>query len=242
MAPLASNVEPAFDGHEADLEQYRSVSVTAIVALVLGVLSPLGLLHPVLWAVPMAGIVVSLTALAQLRSEENQLAGRKAAQLGLALCLLFGAASPARYFSRSYFVRRDARRLADEWLGYLRSGDRYKAHQLLYDSGLRAPLDEALPAYYQRNPEQQQSLAGFAAEDSIRSLLALSDQAKIEHASTLEHSTDGVRDLVIEQFRVTDPAGENKDFYVQVSLNRTQFSRSNPGWTVGKTSKTLTRQ
>ncbi|MFO0898557.1 MAG: DUF4190 domain-containing protein [Pirellulales bacterium] len=246
MVPQASNVEPTFDGHEAELEQYRSVSLAAIAALVLGLLSPLAVYHPVLWAIPLSGLAVSLVALAQLRAAESQLTGRKAARVGLALCLLFGAAGPARYFSRAYLVRREAERLTDAWMGYLRSGDpagKYKAHQLLYDAGMRAPLDDSLPAFYQRNPEQARSLSGYEVEPPIRALLSLSPQAVVTWMGPIEHTSDGPRDLVIEQFRVSDPQGPEKEFYVQVSANRTQFVASRPGqWSIGKATKTLTPQ
>jgi hypothetical protein len=246
MVSQASNVEPAFDGHEAELEQYRSISLAAIAALVLGLLSPLSVYHPVLWAIPLSGIAVSLVALAQIRAAEDQLTGRKAALVGFALCLLFGAAGPARFFSRAYFVRREARQLTDEWMSYLRSNEpagKYKAHQLLYDPGTRAPLDDSLPAFYGRNPEQARSLSGYEMEDPVRALLSLSPQAVVTRMGTLEHSSDGPRDLVIEQFHVSDPQGPNKDFYVQVSANRTQFAASRPGqWSIGKATKTLTPQ
>jgi len=241
MVPLASNVEPTFDGHESELEQYRSVSVAAVVALVLGLLSPLGLLHPILWSIPLAGIAVALVALRQLHTEERQLTGRKAAWLGLALCLIFGAASPARHFGRGYFVRREAHQLANEWLGYLRSGDRLRAHQLIYDPSQRAPLDDALPAYYERNPDQQNSLTDFVSAEPVRSLLTLGKDATITPMGAIDHSNEGARDIVVEQFHIVDPqAAKDKDYYLQVSLNRTQYSRVAPaGWAVGKSSRTL---
>jgi hypothetical protein len=241
MAPLASDVEPAFDGHESELEQYRSISVTAIVAAVLGLLSPLAMLHPVLWSIPLAGIAVALTAFRQLKTDGDQLTGRKAALLGLALCLIFGAASTARYFGRGYFVRREAHQLAMEWLGYLQANDRLKAHQWIYDPGMRAPLDDALPAYYERNPDQQKSLADFVAAEPVRSLLALSKDATITPLGVIDHTTEGARDIIIEQFHIVDPqAPTNKDYYLQVALNRTQYTRlAPPGWAVGKSSRTL---
>jgi len=157
--------------------------------------------------------------------------------------VVFAAAGPARYFSRSYFVRQEAQQMADEWLGYLRAGERHKAHQLVFDSGQRAPLDDALPRYYERNPEQQRSLATFVGEEPIRAMLSLSDQAIVSNLGPVEHVQEGPRDYVVEQFHVVDPQGPNKDFYVQVTVNRVQLvSGRSAQWSIGKATKTLTPQ
>jgi hypothetical protein len=244
MAYLAPDVEPTFDGHEAELEQYRSVSVAAVFALVLGLLSPLAVLHPVLWAVPLAGIVVGLFALFQLRSGAGQLTGRRAAVWGLALCAVFGAAGPARYLSRQSLVRREARQMADQWLGYLRAGDQYKAHQLIFDPGHRAPLDDALPRYYERNREERTSLAGYVVEEPMKTLLALGDKARIENVGAIEHQSEGQRDVVVQQYRVSYPeAGQTRQFYVQVALTRQLYGRDRLGqWSVGKATMSQTPQ
>src|SRR5687767_14150516 len=95
----------AFHPGEFDLEElpgYQPLSVSAIVGLVLGLISFTALFHPVLWLVPVLGVVVNLYALSSM-DDSRPAVGRKSAMIGLVLSLLLGAAAPARIYSYEYF-------------------------------------------------------------------------------------------------------------------------------------------
>ncbi len=71
--------------YDEDVQPYRAVSKSAVLSLVIGLLSFAALLFPVLLALPAVGIVVGVVALAKVRRYPNELSGRPAAVLGLLL-------------------------------------------------------------------------------------------------------------------------------------------------------------
>src|SRR6476646_8224154 len=79
---------PAF--HDDDAEQatgYRTLSVLAIIGLVIGIISWVALFHPLLIVVPLVGIGVSILALRQISTNPSVIAGHGVALVGLALCI-----------------------------------------------------------------------------------------------------------------------------------------------------------
>ena len=77
------------DPQDAELAAYRAVAGQAVVGLIFGLLAPLALVDPLLWAVPALGVLLSGWALRRIRRSEPALAGRKMALAGLVLSLLF---------------------------------------------------------------------------------------------------------------------------------------------------------
>lgn len=101
---------------------YRAVSGLAVAALVLGGLSSLALVSPLLWALPLLGVGLAVAALADVSREGAEKAGRAAALAGLALSVGFGAqAVTARFVARRIMADR-ARAVADAWLDAIRDG------------------------------------------------------------------------------------------------------------------------
>ena len=71
--------------YDDNAQPYRAVCKSAVLCLVLGLLSLAGLLFPVLLPLPAAGIVMGLVAWAKLRRYPEELSGRPAAVLGMVL-------------------------------------------------------------------------------------------------------------------------------------------------------------
>ena len=74
-----------------DVPGYRPVSVVAVAALALGVLSAVSLVSPLFLVVPLVAVAVAVAALADVGREGAAKAGRLAAVAGLALAIGFGA-------------------------------------------------------------------------------------------------------------------------------------------------------
>lgn len=74
--------------YENDTQLYRALSKSAVLCLILGLLSFLALMSPVLLVLPAAGIVVGILSLSQLRRYPAELSGRPLAVIGLTLSLL----------------------------------------------------------------------------------------------------------------------------------------------------------
>ena len=85
--------DPSLPEHpDPDLAEYRPVSGWGVAALLVGLVSAAASAHPLLWCLPLAGVVVSLIALRRIARSEIKLLGRKAALIGLAFSLIYGIA------------------------------------------------------------------------------------------------------------------------------------------------------
>src|SRR5438874_2243110 len=85
----SSVLSPAFRADDPEeTSSYRSLSVLAIISLVVGIAAPLAFIGPLLLAIPLFGIALSLVALRQIAASEGALAGRWAAITGLSLCVV----------------------------------------------------------------------------------------------------------------------------------------------------------
>ncbi len=93
---------PEYPEHSADvysadeLGQYQAISLTAVLALFLGLLSPLAFLSPVLLITPLIALAVASKALSEIGAPNSGLSGARFARAGLVLAILFGVASCSR--------------------------------------------------------------------------------------------------------------------------------------------------
>ena len=157
------------------MARYHPLSSLAVAGLVLGLLSALAVLGPLLWIIPAAGAVTSGVALWRIGRPTVLMAGRRLAQCGLLLSIMFGTMVQADALVYRFLVRREARQFAATWFGYLlaRPPQPQKAYQLTLPPRARQPLDEQLGGFYRRNPHQRQSLDDYLQTPLVRKLLAL---------------------------------------------------------------------
>ena len=91
---------------------YVAVNQTAVVALVLGVLSAIALFGTLLLVVPVVGIVFAIVAIRQISDSNGTQTGKWMAWTGLALCLAFGGARLTQDLMVSAGVKQDEQRIA----------------------------------------------------------------------------------------------------------------------------------
>jgi len=183
----ASNesVGARFANHEdIDLIEYPKVSARSVVGLLLGVTSPLALVSPLFWVIPLVGVVVCGLALRQVRTSGRPVSGRTAALVGLALALFCGTAGLSKQASHSWSVRREARLFCRQWFELLAQGQPQKAYQLIEAPGAQQPLDDGLWEHYRKLPEARAGLQQFVQNPLVRALLALEDRAQIGYWKT----------------------------------------------------------
>src|SRR5262245_20233314 len=130
MAISTPTAAPTQAFHTDDSEQaseYSSLSVLAIISLVLGIASPLALTGSFWLAIPILGIAAAFLALRAIATSGGGLAGRWAAVAGLALAV----ASLLAPFSRDYVQRmvrsNQAEDAAQQWLALMTSGELQEA-------------------------------------------------------------------------------------------------------------------
>jgi len=216
---------PAFNSDDVNhVAEYRSLSVMAIISLLIGLASPLCLISPVFMLLPLFGTVLSLLALRRIAVSEGRLAGRWAATAGLALCIACGASA----ISRDAVVRTMRSGRAEEfgrsWLSKLVSKETEQAFKLTID-GARpsAPPESGMPSPTTTPYEE------FTKNAFVQAILAAGEKAKIECLETLEYTAQSQYDYFVRQrFRITPQGDSGKTgstdaIEANVTLQRSHF-------------------
>ena len=216
----SASLSPA-DQHE--LPQYRDVSRLAILGLILGLLSPVALVHPIWWSVPLSGVVLSAGALFSLSRRNSELTGRTMAVWGLALALFFGGWSMAQVTMRSWVLQSQAAEVANRWIELWKAGELEQVHQLAMSSTERQPAGADLPAFYQSSPELQASIPSFYATPPRSWLKQLAEgKGTIRFIETEFHVRESpTEELFIVLYELTLPNGtDTTKHLVRVHVTR----------------------
>jgi hypothetical protein len=190
---------------ESPAVAYHSVSVLAILALVVGLLSPLAFAHELLWALPLAGIALSVAAILRIDRSDGLLGGRAAAVMGLALSLFCGAGAITQAATRRLWLAYRAERMAERFVELLREGKSREAHQLWARPQLRLLPGSDLEELYKANSGAVKDYEGFLEREVIRDLLSLTDEAEVEHLRTRLTFSDYYRDYLMVFYRLHGP-------------------------------------
>jgi len=206
---------------EERLSGYRSVSLLAVVALLLGLLSPVALVNAVLWAVPILGLIVAAAAYRAIVRAPDRMTGRGMALVAIGLCTLFLSLATAHSFSRTLWLRHEGRQFMDLWLELIRRQELQKAHQLHLPKPQRAGGNIPLANYYQNDERARQRLEAFVQQQPQQTLLAHAESLRFEH---LRHNSslqtrDG--DYVQHIYRASfEDAGRRRWIDIAVSAVR----------------------
>jgi hypothetical protein len=220
-------------GQDAEIAEYRALSVSAVVGLIFGLLAPTALIGPLLWGVPLLGVLISAVALRRIARDAPLLVGRKAALAGLMLSILFAAAAPANWFLYRRLVRGEARQFAGQWFDFLAHGRPDEAYQLKIYPPYRQPFDDQLRVFYHDNPRWQKELDNFVGQPLTRALLALGQAARVRHFETSRQEHGGQRSVVYQVYAVTyldEKDGRKKTFFVGLKLERVRLDNGRANW------------
>ncbi len=200
---------------ELELAEYRAVNPMAVVGLLLGLGAPLAMVNPLLWIVPMLGVVICGVALWAIGAEGGRWIGRKAAVVGLVLSIVFGLAGPTELFTSDLWIGREARMFGALWFDLLRDGEVHKAHQFDAAWNKRRPLDAGLWNLYRNTPDARISLERFIEEPMVRTMLALGNRAEVRLWESDWQYVPGGNSYVSQYYAVTyddptKPEGERR--------------------------------
>jgi len=215
---------------ESQRETYRGVSALAVVTLLGGVASWTALLHPNLWAVPAATLLVGLVALRRIAHSAGTLIGRKLALAGLALALLCGAAAVTSWSAYRWYIVHEAQRVAQQWFADLAAGQPQKAHALSLHTIFR-PSPGQEWEFYRTHPRERAGLEQFVKSDLARTLLALGKRAQVRYygrEGILVDPTDADQVVLVYAVTFDDAEGKKKTFFVGMTLNRLAYGPARP--------------
>ncbi|HEV7224242.1 MAG TPA: hypothetical protein VGN42_16155 [Pirellulales bacterium] len=162
---------------------YRPISTMAVVGLLAGLASVLAFTHPLFWAVPALGALLSGCALHQLAVAVPPRIGRRAALIGLTLSLLCGASAITRQVLFRWQLRAETMQAGKQWFEALREGDPYKAHQFTLGLGKRLEPGDDLVVRYSE-PHARKGIEEYVEKPAIRLLLSLGPYAQVRYYET----------------------------------------------------------
>jgi len=218
---------------EEEIEQYRALSGSALIGLILGLLSCVAVIDPWLAAVPIVGIFCSVSALWRISRNTPVLVGRTVARIGLGLSIFFLIAPPAHRYVHRRLIRDEARQFAAAWFDMLADGEPHKADQLTLDPQYRQPLDDRLWAFYGEGPHWRTRLEEYVAEPAVRALIELGDDARVRYYETSGQRYHGGREQVIQTYAVTyDDSEGKKTFFVELQLHRHRLESGQANWQI----------
>ena len=230
MRPTVPDVRIT-DPQDADMAAYRALAPQAVVGLIFGLLAPLAMVDPLLWALPALGTFFSFWGLRCLRNRTGELVGRKFAWVGLVLSLLFLTAAPADLLTYRWMIGNEARQFSALWFRYLTQEEPHKAWQLHLAPQSRQPLDDRLWQFYRSSAQQRENLQKFVKLPVTRTLLALGPKAQVRFYQTASQEREDDDDLVNQYYAVTyEEQGERKSFFVLVRMMRQRLSNGRAGW------------
>ena len=203
-----------------DEAPYRTISVLSIVGLILGIAAPVAFLAPLLYAIPIVGIAITLLAIRRISLSEDSLIGRKAAVIGLVLSVASISAVFARTALFQELLSRQARVVALDWIGDLQSGDAETAFMLTSASRRSAPSGADGPP---DTVSKLSPLDTFRADPVVHFLLDHAKGAPVTFVkdTAFDPATAG-NERIQQLFRVGVPAeiGDAATTTLQVMLQR----------------------
>lgn len=228
MSPLSPSASSKPLDVEDLTENYRAVSVLAVAGLILGLCSVVALIHPVLWLVPLAGVVTDCMALRQIAIASPPLLGRKAVLIGMALSLIFGIAAPIQYWAHRRALQADAIEVAAEFFTALRENRPDYALRLTRYPTTKTSREK--PPSSMPGIGEDASVRKFTQQQPAELLLKLGKRAHVRlyrHVDVWrDESMEGVHDIyVITVDEETKPVS----FFMKLGCTRSQ-DRSNGEW------------
>jgi hypothetical protein len=223
MTPLSttSTMHVSDDSEDELLVKYRTVSVLAVLGLVLGGLSGLALLGPTLWMFPLAGLLLNWRALHGLALARGAQAGRGIASLGLFLSVMFGVAGPVEFWGSRWLLEQSAAPAAETWISALRHKQPERALQLTLTAMLRQPASADLSRYYLTHKDAHDRLQEYVADPVVKTLLLLGERAEVRLYDTSPPVVEEHRDLLARVYAVTfDDQGTKTTFFISMTLER----------------------
>lgn len=194
---------------------YRAVSGMAIVAFVLGCLSPLALAHLVLWLIPAVAIVVAWLALRGIQNSD--VGGEWLARIGMGLAILFAVWTVSRAVFSDYAHQLKARQFADSWLQLVETGELRHAHQWSISAGSRVRDASLVDAYYEGNEEGQGILRRFLAKGGMPKLAPFPSGATLRFVQWDEWTSAGNQWLGKLRYELRTADGRAEPIVISVS-------------------------
>ncbi len=137
-----------------ELDDYRPVSILALVALLFSLLSPLVIFHIGLTAIPVFSFLMAVAAIYQSRGV-RQYVGTSAATIAVILSAFAITWSISYRVSREYSVVSNAKQFSAQWLELVKAEEIYQVYELSLHYGARHKKNMDLELLYTVEPAKE---------------------------------------------------------------------------------------
>lgn len=234
----ADSVQLSAYGVEESTE-YRALSLLALVALVLGLLSPVCWAAPFLLIVPAAAVAAALVALAGIQRAEGRLTGAALARVGMTIALISAAAAVVRGPVRAALIERQLLPLAQEFVDRIADGRWDGALDLMTEGGLYSFSPQPAPGSPQ--PSEEEARATAAAEfrkHDVGILLSSGGPWRLRRIGPRVQPIDErttVRVTATFELLPDDGAGKPADSLLQLEfLRAAQYEATGAPWRIAR--------
>jgi hypothetical protein len=218
--------------HEEELQQYRSISLLAVISALIGTLSVAALAYPGLWLVPAAGIVLGAVAVYVTSANADRLGGKYLAVAGLCLSIFFGAWAPTQFISTRHIIDDQSQEFCVAWLRMVLEKQLEPAHQAHLSFRYRQPEGTSLVEHYRLNDADRKDLEGFFNIGVLKDIRGAVPDTAIHHLLTRQ--IDLRRNVleVIHSFELIDESnGSRPAIRVRMHVRREKH-QGNVYWTL----------
>jgi len=220
MASINSSSQASTSEGESD--SYRSMSVLAVLSLVLGLLSLLAFAPSpfFVWVFPPAAIGTGLLALRQIVGAPEVWAGKNLAKTGIALAILCGIASTCVRYAEGVRIGRSGKAVADRFLEKLKAGDIESAYWLMVPRELRKQIQGKTPAELPQTLVEQYSI--FRAEAVHATEELAHGETTIEFETVEDANSEHGTETAMLVYKVRSPHEETRLLIIASADARTQ--------------------
>lgn len=217
---------PAALPSEPELTQYRAISFWAVATLLAGLASPVALVGPLLWWVPLVAIPLAVLALRQLQQTDPRYVGKTAAVCGMCLAALFLAWSVSQRLSRENYLAGEAHKFADEYLELLLDGKFREAHQIQSPAGRRQEPGANLVSFYEATAEPGRDLETYRQQEPVASIIGQRGKLELEFVEVTRHVVEGLTDYFTLRYEITQGQVPGSSGAIWISLKRERHQDS----------------
>ncbi len=231
-------VNPVSDGDpiaEPAAPEYQSLSGAAVMALVLGLASPLALALPVLLVVPAAAVGMAILAHRKIRDSAGTQTGAAVARWGVALALVSATTALAHGPVRDAIYRRQLTEVAQRWFNLL-AEDRIDDSLALLSGQAAANLRPPSRGPGATPPPEAEVLTivreKMRSDPIARCLSGKKTPLVVTVNSATESAADGGRAMMSAEFTVTG-AGDAEPCHVMVQgVRMAHYVASGQPWRI----------
>ena len=225
---LTGNALPSesVNGDESD---YRRVNPWALASFVVGLLSVLAFIGPLLWIVPAAAIAFGMLALRAIHAQPESFTGRKLALTGMAIATILLSSILAHSYAHNKMITAHGRVFGERWMRMLGEKRFAEAYQLRQSHQNRPSEGTNLSDLYMSGPIKE-FFETFTREEVPKRLSELGDDASFTFQSSPYITRETMTmDIVGLRYRVDSKSGSSKPWIVELELAREFFYGTSEG-------------